>query len=322
MDRFIEKIKKYSLKNVLYITSKLSGEFFREHNSGNIAVIIEDVRFVKNGIIKKQQVWITIWNLIDFVFNAVIYTNDYRSLSITQRDELFFLIKLCQECIDQINAKQPFANDPNIQNEFLIYLHGSAGEQFKAQSPMLVFDNYCRGKYILEKIGSQFDGIDVEKIVISETGLNSELVSQILLLLWCISTKNPYILDEIGDQDIGGFSNENIESVVKYYSTNYDEIRKSSMGRQILYTKPFILTDTGKFISSNALLVLYLYENSTYWIIRDYDLKRKKQDFVNAFGIYFEVYMKELFELYLEETDYHKIAEDSKKTRGLAFEHR
>jgi hypothetical protein len=314
LDRFIKKIKKYSLQNVLYTTSKLSGEFFREHNSGNFAVLFEDVHVVTNGITRKHQVWITIWSLIDFSFNAVIYTNDYRSMSLTQREELVFLITLCKECVDQLSAKQPFAYDPNLQNEFMIFLHGFAGEQFKAQNPAQVFDNYCRGKYILGKIGSQFnDGIDVEKIVISETGLSSDQVSQILLLLWSISTRTPYILDEIGDHNTGNFSNKDIQSVVKYYSTNYEEIRKSSIGRQILYSKPFILTDTGKYISSNALLVLFLYENSTYWIIRDYFLKSKKQDFVNAFGIYFETYMKELFELYLDKTEFSKIAEVSRK---------
>ena len=50
-----------------------------------------------------------------------------------------------------------------------------------------------------------------------------------------------------------------------------------------------------------------------YWIVRDYYFKQKSQHFINAFGLLFEDYIKDLAQRYCEETKWKQLSQGKKK---------
>ena len=59
--------------------------------------------------------------------------------------------------------------------------------------------------------------------------------------------------------------------------------------------------------------MLFLFENATYWMARNYYQAQNCQDFINAFGNCFEDYVQELLNNYLKPNQYEKIPETSQK---------
>lgn len=95
-------------------------------------------------------------------------------------------------------------------------------------------------------------------------------------------------------------------TVFDKYSVSIEKIRKSPLKRQVLYTQPFIKIDN-KYIASNPFLILCLFSNSIYWILRNKYLKKGSQTFINAFGNYFEIYVEEMLNNTLDECEFLKI---------------
>ena len=73
----------------------------------------------------------------------------------------------------------------------------------------------------------------------------------------------------------------------------YEQVRNSSLGKQIFYNKPFVITQkTKETIAVSFYLVQMMIADGLYWLIRDYYHNNHwGQKFINAFGEMFEDYL-------------------------------
>lgn len=92
------------------------------------------------------------------------------------------------------------------------------------------------------------------------------------------------------------------------------------MEKQIFYSKPFVVTKKKQeTIAISFYLVLMLFADGLYWLIRDYYREKKwGQKFINAFGDMFEDYFAEIADIYLPKGTWHKIPTSKKKKEKSA----
>lgn len=314
-------LRKFKLDKLLaYInmeSAKLMKNNTRKSDDANIEYGMSYEKYFlfdnKNGMRKEQQVLVSGWNLIDLAYNAIKCTNDYRGVEITQNTELYLLVSATEavrekkegEFLDSIQGK----SGP----DFFLYLWGFAGEQFKIQSPAKALKTAARELYILFDVRNKLENaLIIEDIVLEETGVSWVNVITSLYLAWFGSTVSPYVADLIAEINWGANLCENdFKKVIERYTSTYQEIRTSELGRQYLYTRPFIRTQYSGTISCNCFLNLFLYEHSILWIVRDYFYKKENRLFTSEFGRYFEEYFRELLMEYVPQTNYHKIPEEN-----------
>ncbi len=314
MNTFTDELRKYSLQNLLLEISKLSNNIFNSSSDSNLPfnIATKTLHYIEKGVKKETPIYITVWDLIDLSYLAIKYANDYRKKTIQSEYELIRLIQLYHTYRNTLEGSLPYVknetNDPKQHNDFMLFLYGFMGEQLKFQTADIVFENHMREEYILKEIGKHDDTINLEKIVFSELGMNSSQLSATLLSIWGGATQNPQIKNYEWFED-GLLSKDNISRVVDYYSASYEEIRNSPLKRQMLYIKPFINTDKFLCLACNPMLIFFLYQNSTYWILRDFYRRKNSQKFINAFGIYYEQYMLETLGTYLDKSEFEKIPE-------------
>jgi len=313
-DRFIASIQIYNIYDLLKHLSILSIEcLFNKDKKIASSVIMENFSLPTNRY-KRKPLYITPWNLIDIVYYSVLYRNDMNNHVIESREQLLYIIAAYTSFSAEKESESSFINKQyaGSDTDFLLYVFGFLGEQVRFQTPLLVFENYCREKYILFKFSSLIDNeINIENIVQSEIGLASDKVSIVLFYLWgIISTSRSCIINPhiIAKKNI---EVETIEAVLHYYSIDITESLEG-LSRQTFYAKPFIKMKDNSYLCINIFLLLFLFENSTYWIIRNYFLT-KGQKFINAFGVYFEQYTEELFNIYLDSTTFQRIDEGLQK---------
>jgi len=118
---------------------------------------------------------------------------------------------------------------------------------------------------------------------------------------------------------------QRIENLLDYYSVSKDIIEsdegKLKLGKQIFYSKPFAYVNQ-KYISISCHLVLMLYADGVYWLIRDYCndgfLNGEKVNFPREFGELFEDYFKELAKYYLLDVKWDVIPRSKKQKEQSA----
>lgn len=174
--------------------------------------------------------------------------------------------------------------------------------------------NAARELYILFESSKAVENIDnMQNVVLAEIGVTWEKVITTLFLIWGGSTITPYIAETKRSIIFGDTLTEaDFDKVLLRYTTDYQSVKESPLGRQILYTKPYIRTSDNQVTSINCFLNLFLYEHSILWIIRDYyRLKQNgNQIFTSKFGECFESYFRELLHTYLSESSFRKIPEE------------
>jgi len=259
----------------------------------------------------KQDVVVTAWGLIDLAYEAIMASNDYRGRVISTDEELYLLISATSG-YKAIKEKEVIKSFPERgEPDFSLYLWGFAGEQFKMQRPWRALSNASRELYILLELSKSLDATeDIAQNVIWEVRTTWRNVLISLFLLWCASMYEVGIkhLEESIQWD-DDFCLNDFRRVLNRYTTTYKEIKESGLGRQILYTKPYIRTSTSGVISINCFLSVFLYEHSIMWIVRDYYNKRADQNFVSRFGAYFEQYFREVLDTYVESENCEKTPE-------------
>ncbi|MEA5085120.1 MAG: hypothetical protein VB018_13380 [Lachnospiraceae bacterium] len=262
-----------------------------------------------------QNVFVTGWNLIDLSYNAIISSNDFRGKEIENDEELYLLVSAMENVREKRESEFINSLSEDDITELLLYLWGFTGEQLKVETLSKVPINASRELYILFESSKNVEGIsDIADIVIKETGIDWETVITSLYLAWFGSILNPNIMEL--EQNIkwdNGLNHEAFNKVIERYTTTYEEIRGSELGRQYLYTKPFVKTQHNDLLSVNCFLNLFLYEHCILWIVRDYYRHQDNQIFTSEFGRCFEAYFKELLEDYLEPEEFSRIPEENTK---------
>ncbi len=305
---------KYSLTSMIKSVSLIAFEIYNSPDKTLNKIAGYRNYSINNGLIKDTVLVVQTW-LIDMLYDLVKLNKTGHS-DIT-RDETLRLIHLYNSYADNIIGKRL-----NNRTDALLNVYGFFGEQKRFESHNDFFKDFSREKYIMEVISDKkhnknTSGINVKKEFYDYTGFSTDEFSLILLSIFgYFSTYSPNIKsDKVQEMfNIDKFDNDDIIRVLERYSCNINELSNSRLGRQLLYGKPFIKIND-EYILSNPFLMLALFTNSNYWVMRNkyLDSSGDKQKFVNAFGSYFEIYVEEILNNCLCQNEYYNIPECSEK---------
>ena len=107
--------------------------------------------------------------------------------------------------------------------------------------------------------------------------------------------------------------------LVKYYSCDYKTLRSSSLGKQLLYSKPFVKTQRNTYFLSSLYSLGMTIGNGLYWVVRDYFRIQGTQKFVNAFGLLFEDYIIDIANKYCRHSEWHPLPKEKGKGADFLF---
>lgn len=262
-----------------------------------------------------QDVFITGWNLIDLAFSAISCSNDYRGHAINKDEELYLLISATQAMHESREQQRMDHENLDANPNIFLYLSGFFGEQKKFQQPRKVFENLSRELYMLLELSPQLPNIsNIKEIVYAEMGVSVQKVILALFLSWFASTQSSFQQDWeqtlLWDESL---TLAEFQSIISSYTATYKDVRSSTLGRQFLYTKPYIRTQNKEVISINCFLNFFLIEHCILWCVRNYYLHSDDQRFTSEFGLIFEAYFKELLSHTLKDNQYERITEEATK---------
>lgn len=323
-------IKNFSTKDFIYFFSKVSIELYkRQQNVSDTELkcsITIPLNIVLHGFIHKQmQVMLSAWDIQDMAYASIINANDYRKEVMT-REKIGTVVHLYREYENE-HFNSGYIRNAKLSHIFT-FMTGMTYEQFKYQDLAWTYQSFSRNYHIL--IGSKRINrdkiVDINEITMELFGLNVDgFLTNILYMLWlCSERPDPLGAEEYlykgGQNDI--LTRENLEKIIEYYSVTYDDVRCSPVQKQLFYSKPFVVTQKKQEpIMVSMYLIQMLFADGLYWLIRDYYNKNGKgTGFINTFGTMFEEYFTELAEIYLEESIWHKIPEQGKKSADFFVE--
>lgn len=322
MKDFLTEIKKINADGVIYELSRASIEMFQ----GQQYYKSYELHFTNFGFVKKVKIPLYAWNIQEIAYLSTYYSTDYRRGN--NIPTMGMLVNLYRGYENKHSIADKLRSSTNTQavprsNRILRAVLGITAEQFQYENIGWIYEKFNRDYYILlaAKNFEHRSLIDTNAIVRELLGLTADEYSMVLFMIFGLSKLNPIPLNWYGCPVASELpqivSKENVEKVIAYYSCTYDELRKNSLGKQLLYAKPFIRTQRDKsYISCNMYLVAMLLGNGLYWLVRDY-YRNQKQYFPNAFGLLFEDYIKALGSKYCDEAQWGIIPQG--KTKGADF---
>lgn len=317
-NRFISKIKKVKTDELIYALSRQSIEMYKNDMAYSKGLPVAVSRF---GFYERANVTLTAWDIPSIIYHSIKNSNDYRNGAIIA--SFPEIVNAYRGYEDEKSVSQ-FQEHGNTSKIFQIIM-GMTAEQFQYQSLGLILEKLNRTYHILfaAKNYEHRYMLDANAAVKNVLGFSAKEYLAIVFIVWWLCSKHPDPLsapEEIYKKHSDSvLTKENITKFIKCYSSSYEEIRKSQFGHQILYSKPFILTDRKKeYLSSSVYLVQLLLGNGLYWLVRDY--YREKQKFTNAFGYLFEDYIKELANMYCEAEEWQVIPQSKEPGADFIFE--
>lgn len=318
MRDFLAEIKRINTDGVIFEFSKASIEMFRNNQYQKPV----EIALNKYGIKKRANVLLSAWDIQDIAYLSVIHSNDYRRM-----DHLPTLGNL-------INLYRGYENENSIAEEIrksdidriFRAILGMTAEQFQYENIGWIFEKFNRDYYILVA-ARNFEHrslFNVNAVTKELLNLSAEDYLMVLFMVFGLSRLDPIPLRWFARQETEELppiiSRKNIERIIGYYTCTYEDLRKSPLEKQLLYSKPFIQTQREQLcISSNMYLVAMLLGNGLYWLTRDY-YRKQKQDFPNAFGLLFEDYIKDLALRYCENDQWGVIPQGDKKGADFFFD--
>lgn len=307
--------RQFSVADALKRINRESNDLFCHNGNSDICGVKRDKLnlFHKgNPFPEKHEVLIMAWTLIDLAYYLIKTSNDFRGKKIENNDELYILHEAVKNYRER-NEHDFLENQDEQKIDFFMYLWGFAGEQFKTESPAIVLENQSRDLYILFEINDPKE-FDIEESLNVETGLTWQMIIAYLALA-CVGFTQADTLDEV-NRRIAWENPDNekeFTNLLERYTADYTCVRESTLGRQILYAKPYIRTQKGEVVSVSAYLNYFLCEHSVLWIVRDRFNNLGRQDFVIYFGNLFEKYFEELLGCTLDKNEYERIPEGKEK---------
>lgn len=267
---------------------------------------------LKTKTLEKKETIITTWNLIDLAYYTILATHDNRGNRLIDDCEFYTLV----DAVEGLKQKKELEFLETLEDgsyEIFLYLWGFVGEQLKAESPGIMFENAARDLYILFEIAKKADNaFDISSIVQEECGFSWEKIICALFLGWAFFSNQSVLNMEAMPFADNKYLDENeFLDIIRNYTVDYEVVRNSPLYRQVLYTKPYIVTQKKELIGISPYLSLCLYEHSIFWIVRNHYLKQKSQVFTDFFGQCFEEYFEELLEYALNDNEFYRIPEGS-----------
>ncbi len=309
------QLRRYRVDESIKVINRESVALFENHSNSElgIAKMIDIPIFVRgNRIPQHMQHYITPWNLVDLAYFLIKESNDYRSSSMDQ-NEVYIMHELIFEYVnrEEIIPRKIKEED---ETDFILRVYGLLGEQIKHQRTECLFDNLFRDIYILFDVDKS-GKFNYSEILETEIGVSSwKSIVADLVRAWLGFTKVDTLEDVIRTIP---WNNENdivrFKRVISHYTADYKEIRNHKLGRQILYSKPFVRSQKGDIISVSTFLNLFVCEHSIFWIIRDHF--KDGQLFTNHYGKLFETYLDEMLKSCLQADEYMQLLPENKKKR-------
>lgn len=265
--------------------------------------------------IKGQTFLVQTW-LIDIIYHLIC--SGYNGSAEMDSQQALYLISLYNNYADNLDAECL-----NKKVDPILYAMGFFGEQHRFQNASIMFEEFSREKYILDEISYQTPkeytyGIDVKNEFLQETGFSTDDYSAICLIIWYYFSYNAICIKDSGiviESHTPIINKDKFLNILSRYTITIDEIRKSSLKRQVLYTKPIIKIDD-EYLTTNPFLLLSVFSSSNYWVLRNKYFRQKSTNFINAFGYYFETYVKEVISNCLENSMFERIQEDDSEKRA------
>ena len=266
--QFFVYARQFSLQSIIEEIAKISFDVFANTDKEFYSFAGERKYSVSinNAALRSKVLIVQTW-LIDLLYN-VVSINDFGDKRITNNEALH-LIHLHNDYQDECDGKRIKSHKDAIFN-----LYGFFGEQKRFEEYEFIRE-YSREEYILETISKlehpkNTSDIDYCKEFEEITGFPPKVFSTILFSIYgYVATRNPIIyVDALECEFKNPYMNtNNILNIIHSYSCTIEELKSSQLGRQLLYTKPFIRFED-KYISVNPYLILCLFTNSNYWIMR------------------------------------------------------
>lgn len=320
MKNFISEIKKINTDGLIYEFSKISIDMFR-----NLEWIkdIELPPVLRYGRMQRPIVRLSVWDFPNIAFLSVKNSNDYRHADRVASVEQ--LVALYREYDNQHSIAESI-RDSNADMLHRAIL-GMTAEQFQYQDLQWIFEKFNRDYYILSAADNfeNRDKIDTNASVKETFGCSVDEYVAMLFAIFGLCTQQPDPLSAPENlyrrKGNAILTKENLTKFVAYYSCNYNELRVSSLGKQLLYSRPFIKTQrTGVYLAVSMYLIAMMVGNGLYWLVRDYYLKQNTQQFVNAFGLLFEDYIRDLALKYCDPSEWKVLSVGSNKEADFLFD--
>lgn len=315
MKNFISEIKKINTAGLIYEFSKISIDMFAKLECARDVELPPILRY---GKMQRPIVQLLAWDFPNIAFLSVKESNDYRHAN--RVSTVGQLIDLYREYDNKHSAAESIKN-ADADGLFRVLL-GMTAEQFLYQNWRWIFEKFNRDYYIL-LAATDFEHrgqIDTNTVVKDVLGYSADDYIAILLMVFWLCSKHPDPLSAPENlycrKEDTILTRNNITRFIEYYSCTYKELRESSLGKQLLYSKPFVKTQKdGSYLSVSMFLVAMLVGNGLYWLVRNYYLKQGTQKFVNTFGLLFEDYIKDLAQKYFEAFQWDTLCPGSKSIR-------
>ena len=292
---------RYTLESMIAQICHLSFELF---NKGDGFVARRKLDLIHNVFI--SQTW-----LLDMLYD-IIALGHYGYMNLSEQD--------CLKLIAYYNNYQNSISCKSNKSRYdvLYQLFAFFGEQKRFQESHF-FDDFSREKYILEEIPKKNNlKFDFNQEFEIETGMTPDRFSSIIFILFTyFTTKSCYFdtsIFESWSQNLN-IPIQDIIMVLGRYSSTPDEIRKDKLKRQKFYTSPIIKINNS-YIATNPYLLLALFTNSNYWVLRNKYLNQNSRAFANLFGQLFELYVEELLQNCVDKEHFRKIEPVSKQKRA------
>lgn len=328
MKDFISYIKKFETRNVIEYFAELSicifnNQFKDEEEKCSMTFPLEIFEF---GFVHKiVPVMLSAWEITDIAYTSIKNANDYRKEQITN-EKVGIIVNLYRG-YENNKSGNDYLKDASIDGVFK-YLMGMTYEQFRYQKLGWCEQNFNRNYHFFlgTSLLEQETIIDINEVVKEKFGMNvDELLQVEIIILWlCSKHSTPLEAPEewYNKKTDGILKRENLKRVIEYYSVTYDDVRKSKIGKQIFYSRPFVKTQKkGEYILVSIYPLIMVFADGLYWLLRDYYLdKEKGQKFVNIFGKMFENYFEELAQLYLPDNMWARIPERKRKSADYYVE--
>ena len=330
MKDFISFIKDYPTRDFIYFFSKISIEIYKKQLKNSDKAMNCCMNFPLNiiefGFVHKQvMVMLSAWDIQDMAYLSIRHSNDYRSGNLLYQ-EVGTIVNLYRGYENE-HSNSEFLKDADLSGIFK-FVMGMTYEQFKYQNLAWTIQNFCRNYHIL--IGSANINrekiIDINQITDELFGLSvDELLTVEMMIIWlCSQNPDPLTAPKklYHRTETSVMTKENLEKVIGYYSITYEDVWKSPIGKQIFYSKPFVITKKNQeSIMVSFYLLIMTFADGLYWLVRDYYRNNNLgQQFINAFGEMFEDYFEELASIYLDKKQWFKIPEQKKKSADYYVE--
>lgn len=307
MKDFISEIRKIETDKVLSWMSMASIEMMRQ----NQCVQLVDVPVVRYGKMQVNKVPLTAWDILDIAYLSVKYSNDYRS---DDKSVSFEQLAVLYRKYENEHSVAKDLEDASFEKINRIIL-GMTAEQFQYQNWSWISEKLNREYYILT-VASDFENrneIDVTEVVEDVFGYSvDDYLSMVIWVIFlCIRDPDPMAYYESLRKHSADavFTYDNLKNFIDYYSCSYDDLRSNPIGKQLLYSKPFIKTQRHEnYLAVSIFPVLMILGNGLYWLVRDYYHKQNNEKFLHAFGMLFEDYIAYLAKCYCMPNEWEKIS--------------